>query len=323
MTMKKILVTGSDGFIGKVLSKTLEANGFDVQRAVRIKKTEALNQIVLDLTKKWSLNPCEGIDTVFHLAGKAHALSEKVQDDEEYHRVNAEGTRKLLVAAQQAGVQRFIYFSSVKAVGDSELMQDEMSDLVADTPYGRSKYTAEQWVLNGNYIPHPVVIRPCMVYGNSVKGNLPKMISAIARGRFPPLPEVNNIRSMVHVKDVVAAALLVAQTPKSTKKIYIISDGQMNSSRQLYELICQALEKPVAKFTIPLSVLKALARIGDLMGCLSFKRFIFDSKVKQKLLGSAYYSSAKIERELGFEVQYSLQITLPEMVAYLQNLNKF
>ncbi|MCK5926221.1 MAG: NAD-dependent epimerase/dehydratase family protein, partial [Methylococcales bacterium] len=158
--MKTVLVTGSDGFIGRVLSRTLAMQGFLVKNLVRTKTENISNQVVLDLTSNWSFNPCLGVDTIFHLAGKAHALSEVSQDNDEYQKINTEATQRLLEAAQQAGVQRFIYFSSVKAVGDSDFIQDETSNLVANTPYGQSKYNAEQLVLHGNYVSHSVVIRP-------------------------------------------------------------------------------------------------------------------------------------------------------------------
>lgn len=315
--MKTVLLTGSNGFIGQVLSQRLQESAINVKNLVRNNAIEMPNKIFLDLTKHWEINPCEGVDTVFHLAGKAHALAEVSQDSLEYQQINTQATQKLLEAAQQAGVKQFIFFSSVKAVGDSELIQNETSQLPADTPYGQSKYAAEHLVLQGGYVPHPVVIRPCMVYGNSKKGNLPKMINALVRGFFPPLPEVHNHRSMVHVEDVVQAALLVAKTPKSAGQIYIVSDGQDYSSRQLYELICKALNKPVSRFSMPLLALNFLAKLGDLIGKLLARRFIFDSDTQQKLLGSARYSSKKIENELGFKAKYSLQQSLPEIVRYL------
>jgi nucleoside-diphosphate-sugar epimerase len=319
VTMKKVLLTGANGFIGQVLAQKLSALGLEIKLLVR---SDAVNQtgdsVALDLTAEWTMNPCEGVDTVFHLAGKAHALSEIAADDAQYHAVNTEGTRKLLVAAKQAGVEKFIFFSSVKAVADSVLMLDESDETMPDTPYGLSKRAAEQLVLHGEYVPHPVVIRPCMVYGNTHKGNLPRMIKAIESGFFPPLPEVYNRRTMVHVEDVVQAAIVAAQHPSACGQIYIVGDGQAYSSRQIYEWICHALDKHIPHWTIPLSLLNRLAKIGDDIGRLNGHRFIFDSQALDKLLGSAWYSSAKIERELDFKASYTLEQALPEIVRYLQ-----
>lgn len=317
--IKKVLLTGANGFIGQVLAKQLQVAGIETKALVKNRTTVPGGEnIVLDLASDWKVNPCIGVDTVFHLAAKAHALCEVNADNKQYQCVNTDATRKLLEAAQDAGVEKFIFFSSVKAVGDMAVMQDETNQTPPDTPYGCSKYAAEQLVLRGGYVPHPVVIRPCMVYGNTHKGNLPRLIEGIKHGFFPPLPEVYNHRSMVHVDDLVQAAWLAAQNPQSSGQTYIVSDGQAYSTRQLYEWICAALNKQILPVTMPISVLKGLAKIGDKIGLACGRRFKFDSDVLEKLIGSAWYSSAKIESELGFKAQRNLHDALPEIVRYLK-----
>lgn len=317
---KQVLVTGAQGFIGVKLTQTLSQQSFQVRTLTRNATNDKTDNYSIDLAiDECPSSLCANIETIFHLAGKAHALAETQQDEAEYFQINTEGTRKLLEAANQAGVQRFIYFSSVKAVGGSDLQpMNESVQTLADTPYGQSKYAAEQLVLHGGYVPHPVVIRPSMVYGNTEKGNLPRMIQAVRRGVFPPLPETHNRRSMVHVDDVVQAALLAAENPKAAGQIYIVTDGQAYSTRQIYAWIRAALGKSPMNASIPSSVLQALAKTGDAIGRLSGRRFPFDSDALDKLTGSAWYSSAKIERELGFTPQHNLQASLSEIVGYLQ-----
>lgn len=319
---KKVLVTGANGFIGQVLCRALINQGFDVRALTRIADVISGCECVHgDLTSDNSLDlVCADIDTVFHLAGKAHSLSEHKQDEAIYWQVNTEGTHKLLLAAKNAGVKRFIYFSSIKAVDDqpNQLMNESVT-LPASTAYGRSKFAAEQLVLSGHFVEHAVVLRPTMVYGETHKGNLPKMITAIQRGLFPPLPECHNRRSMVHVNDVVQAALLAAQCPQACGQIYIITDDQAYSTRQLYDLIRQTLAKPVIKWSISYSLLQALAKMGDGIGSLMKRRFLFDSDHLQKLTDSAHYSSVKISRELGYSPQYTLPASLPSIVAFLNH----
>lgn len=317
--MKNILVTGGNGFIGRRLCCILKQSGLRVITLSRRQNKEDFYNFQIDLTAD-ELPPdlFEGIDTVFHLAGKAHALSENLQDPIDYRLINTLATRKVLQAAQQAGVKKFIFFSSVKAVGDgNELKVDESFDVLPDTPYGQSKREAEQLVLHGGYVPHPVVIRPCMVYGNTDKGNMPRMIKAIRKGIFPPLPENHNKRSMVHVDDVVRAAMLAADNPKAAGQIYIVSDGQAYSTRQIYNWIREALDKPASNHSVPMFVLQAAAGIGDLFGRVSGSRFPIDSDALQKLTASAWYSSDKITEELGFVPQHTLKESLPEIIRYL------
>jgi UDP-glucose 4-epimerase len=318
---KIALLTGSSGFIGSKMADALINTGYQVRSLNHRQSDIVSTQFAMDLAAdECSPDLCKDVEIIVHLAGKAHALAETHQDQAEYFQINTEGTRKLLEAAQQAGVQKFIYFSSVKAVGDSDSQpMDESVQTPADTPYGQSKYAAEQLVLHGGYVPHPVVIRPSMVYGNTEKGNLPRMIQAIRKGVFPPLPETHNRRSMVHVGDVVQAAILAAEKSEAAGQIYIVTDGQAYSTRQIYDWIRAALGKSPFNASIPMGLLKLLATSGDAIGRVSGRRFPFDSDALDKLTGSAWYSSAKIQRELGFSPQHTLQSSLSEIVRYLRS----
>jgi len=313
-------ITGASGFIGRSLCQQLHEQQVQVRAGMRHKVKGPWDKVVLfDLaTQTLPEDALTRVDTIFHLAGKAHALSETRQDEEEYFHINTEGTRRLLEAARDAGVRCFVFISSVKAMGEGgDACQDESASCCPETPYGKSKLAAERLVLEGGYVPEPVVLRLSMVYGASRKGNLPRMIEAVAEGHFPPLPEVGNRRSMVHVEDVVQAALLAAEKPAAVGQTYIVTDGQACSTRQLYEWICEALGKPVPAWTIPPGLLRVLAKVGDGFGRVRGRRFVFDSDALDKLIGSACYSSEKIERELGFCARQRLRSALPEIVAYL------
>lgn len=313
------LVTGANGFIGARLCGYLQHRGYPLRTTSRTGAAASADHRYADLTSAHDLpGLCSGVDTIYHLAGKAHALSEHAEDESEYRRINTEAVHKLLVAAKQAKVSRFIFFSSVKAVGDVAEISDETADAPADTAYGRSKFAAEQLVLHGGFVPHAVVIRPAMVYGNTGKGNLPRMIKAIERGVFPPLRESGNRRSMIHVDDLVRAAWLSAENPAAAGQIYIVSDGGDYSTRQLYDMIRTALGRPPRKWSVPLPLIRAAAGAGDVFRLIGGRRLPLDSDSLQKLTGSASYSAAKIRRELGFVPGHTLQQALPDIVRYLE-----
>ena len=317
----RVLVTGASGFIGRALCSHLSDRGVTVRALLRQSATGPWHETVIgDLKSLAPNNLANGIDTVFHLAGKAHALSESKQDEKEYFQINTEGTRRILEAAQSSGVRRFVFFSSVKAMheGGPEYL-DETSPCEPVTPYGKSKREAERLVLEGNYVPEPVVLRLSMVYGPSTKGNLPRMIESIAKRHFPPIPEFGNKRSMVHVEDVIQAAILAAEKPEAIGQTYLVTDGQPYSSRKLYEWVFQALGKPVPDWRIPEMVFRALAKIGDAIGALRGRRFMFDSDTLEKLAGSAWYSSQKIEQKQGFRAKYHLQDSLPDIIKSLRD----
>ena len=262
----------------------------------------------------------EGVDTVFHLAGKAHAVSERGVDDEDHQRITVEGTRLLLAAAADSDVARFVFFSSVKAMGErSENCQDEGAQCHPETPYGRAKLKAEQLVKEFGEASgvHVVNLRLPLVYGPASQGNLARMLEKVAAGRFPPLPETGNKRSMVHVDDVVESAIRASETPQAMGRTYIITDGRSYSTREIYAMMCVLLDKRMTRWLIPAPVLRLLASVGDLIGVLRGKRFVFDSDTWRKLSESAWYSSARAERELGFRPKRNLREALPEMAVSL------
>jgi len=314
------LVSGASGFIGQNLCQRLRERGVGIRALMRHECSGPWDEVlVADLADNLPDNVLRGIDIVFHLAGKAHALSETQQDEPQYHAINTVGTQRLLEECQREGVQRFVLFSSVKAMGEGGVAAclDEGADIPPETPYGRSKLAAEQLVLTGGFVPHPVVLRLSMVYGPIEKGNLPRMIHAIAKGRFPPLPELGNQRSMIHVDDVVRAAMLVAERPESAGGTYILTDGQAYSTRQMYEWICEALGRSIPAWYVPMFALRLLAMLGDGIGALRGKRFVIDSDAMEKLVGSACYSSDLIQKDLGFKPERNLHESLREIVVAL------
>ncbi len=315
----RALITGVSGFIGRELARQLVDAGWQVigtsRQTVQI---EGVQWRYWDLADAPSLELLVGVDVVFHLAGKAHALAETAQDAAEYDRINLEPTRRLLDAAAQAGVGRLVYFSSVKATGEVAGVMDEQVSAPPDTPYGHSKRQAEALVLASER-PAGVVLRPSMVYGVGGKGNLPRMIRAIANGRFPSLPDTGGRRSMVHVADLAHAAMLAATMDAAVGRCFIVTDGHHYSVPQIHRWICDALGKPPPKWTVPAWLLQLLAKVGDGIGAMRGRRFMFDSDALHKLLGDSRYSNDRLTQDLGFAPRYDLRQAMPAMVRQMGN----
>ena len=306
----RVLVTGAAGFIGTHLVDWLLRTGCDVRALVHAgrppggfhEKTEVVAGDVRDPQAMKAASA--GCEIVYHLAGKAHALEEVRGDEDVYRAINTDGTRHVLEGAVAGGAKAFVLFSSVKAMGEGgSRCLDESYNGQPETPYGRSKLDAERTTLEvGRRIGlHVACLRLPLVYGPGNKGNLFRMIEAIDRGVFPPLPELGNRRSMVHVEDVARAAVLAAETPAANGQCYIVTDGRTYSTRELYMMICKGLGREIPAWHAPVWVLKALAVAGDAIGKVLGKRFMFDSDALEKLTGSAWYSSEKISRELGYK----------------------
>ena len=320
-----MLVTGAAGFIGRHLVARLLRDGHAVRALVHEAARSGdwpsgVEVVAGEVRDAQAMKAAAaGCDGVFHLAGKVHALTEVRDDEEGYRAINTEGTRHIMEGAVAAGARRFVLFSSVKAMGEGgSRCLDESFDGPPETPYGRSKLEAERLTLEigGRAGLHVACLRFPLVYGPGNKGNLYKMIAAIDRGMFLPLPEVGNRRSMVHVTDVVRAALLAADQSAANGRCYIVTDWRGYSTRELYELICRALGKPIPAWHVPLWMLTLSGGIGDAIGRVRGKRFLFDSDALEKLVGSAWYSSEKISRELGYRPTVTFSEALPELIAW-------
>ena len=318
--MNRVLVTGASGFIGPSLCRRLQAQGKQVIAVMRRPAAGPWDQAyALTLGRdKVPDELLEGVDSVFHLAGKAHALADGPQAEEEYRLSNLQSTLDLLTAARGHPVRAFVYISSVKAMGEGgEEIEDETTEPNPRTPYGLTKLAAERQLLEGGAIPHPVVLRPSLVYGPDPKGYLALLIGAVRGGWFPPLPDVGNGRSMIHRDDLVEAMLLAAADPRAAGRTYLVADAEPYSTRQIYAAICNALGRTVPGWHLPLGLLRLAAGAGDAIGGLRGRRFFFDSDVLAKFIGSARYDGGLIRRELGFEPTRTLPGSMKEIVSSL------
>ncbi len=310
--MKTVVVTGANGFIGGALCAALAGHA-RVRAVVRADVTGPWQERVrVDIARQeFPPGAFDGVDVVFHFAGKAHAIAERVGDEDEYRRVNVEGTRRVLEAARAGGVRRVVFASSVKAMGEGDGGNQPV------TPYGRSKRDAEELVLRGGFVSEAVVLRPSLVYGPQVEGNLGMMLRAVASGRFPTPPRIANRRTLIHVDDVVRAAIAAAERPEASGKTLVLGDGVPYSTFDIYAAMRRALGRGVPRAALPIPAWQALARAGDLAGWVLRRRAPFDSIAYQKLFGSAWYEPSDLRTMLGIHGFKSLDDALPGMVAAL------
>jgi UDP-glucose 4-epimerase len=313
----RYLVTGAAGFIGRRLCNAL-AGGSGVRALLRTASDGPWDDgVVADLTSELPAGVTGGIHTVFHLAARTHAVDERDDGDDSdslYRAINVDGTRALLESAARDGVRRFIFFSSIKALGEGG--EDAVTDDSVPRPttaYGHTKLEAEGLVIDGGHVGESVVLRPSLVYGPGVKGNLVNMIGAIDAGRFPPVPPVKNRRTMVHVDDVVAAALGAAASNAVVGRRFIVSDGRVYSTREIYETICRALGKPVRR-GLPVAAFRALAVAGDVGSALLRRSVPFDSVAFGKLFGSACYDGSALWDALEARPEWTLERAMPDIV---------
>lgn len=329
--LDNLFITGATGFIGQRLLILLESNSQHVGVLVRDKNkftnnfSQSRNSHFIpnlyegDLLASETLRDVmKGYQTVFHLAGYTHFDdADSSVSDGKHWKITAEGTQNILNEAIASGVEHFIFVSSVKAAGEytSICINEDHLDY-PETGYGRAKLAAEQLVLNAGKTTtmKTTVLRLPLVYGPGNKGNLPKMIKAIYRKRFPPLLNIKNKRSMVHVDDVISAMLLAVsnQTEKACR--FYVTDERVYSTSDIYRMICLALGRKIPTSSTPIWMLAVSGKLLDVIGLLLKRRFAFCSAAFSKLTKSACFDSSKIRNELGYVPRYTLNDALPLMV---------
>ena len=198
----------------------------------------------------------------------------------------------------KSGVKKFIFISSVKAGGSPTfgVCASEKDQGNPEGIYGNTKREAELKLLKIGKESgmHVSIMRPSLVYGPGLKGNLQLMLSGIKKGWFLPLPETGNKRSMIHVDDLVRAVLLVADDDRANGEIFIATDGIPHSSREIYNAMCNITGKSVSKWYVPKTLF-------DIVSLLSPRiKYKID-----KLLGDECYASEEL-KELSFKPKKTL-----------------
>jgi len=260
---RRVLVTGATGFIGKKLVAALAKQGFAVRAAARdpnaiIAASEVERVVMPELAapSDWSAL-LDRVSHAVHLAGIAHAPG--VLPDDVYTRINAEAVGEL--AAQAKGkVERFIFMSSVRAqaglAADHALTEKDVPQ-PTDT-YGRSKLQAERLVEKSG-VPY-TVLRPAVVYGKGVKGNIASL-ATIAKTPMPlPFGALDNKRSLLALDNLVTAVTHVLETEAAKNETFLVADEAPITVADLVGAMREGLGKPPHLVKVPSGAVKRILK---------------------------------------------------------------
>ncbi|MBA5867358.1 MAG: NAD-dependent epimerase/dehydratase family protein [Nitrospira sp. CR1.3] len=322
--MTAVLVTGAGGFLGGAVVTDLRESGHHVRALVRRSAASSfpsgVDVLVGDIRDpQIAKQAATGCWAIVHLAGQAHALDDESVPDEVYQAVNVDGTKHLLDGAVAGGVQKFIFASSVKVFGETTInCVDERALPDPRSPYARSKWMAEQMVASyaGESGLATLSLRLPLVYGPTQKGNLYRMIEAIDRGRFPPLPRVETVRSLLHVKNFLLAVRAVLQSSHFPEPMYVATDARPYSVTALYDLLRSGLGLPPPRWRVPVWVLSLGGRCGDIAQALLSRPVPLTSSTLEKLLGQAWYNPVALIRDLGYQPRETFETAVPELIRH-------
>lgn len=228
MNAPLIALTGATGFIGRHLLSELPKRGYRMRVLLRRPDQVpegASSAVIGDIASPQNMAAAlRDVDMVIHSAGLAHAMSGQPEND--YRTINTEATIKLAQAAERAGVKRFVFLSSIRAQSGpvaKGVLTEEMEPHPTD-PYGRSKLEAEKGLsqLGLDW----AALRPVLVYGPGVKGNMAALLK-LSQTPWPlPLGGLRGQRSLLSLDNLTAALDTLLEAPGPLRRAFIAADPE-------------------------------------------------------------------------------------------------
>jgi len=274
--MKRILITGSNSYIGKSLEKWLENN-----------PSEYFIDSISMRSDSWKEKDFSNYDIVFHVAGIAH-VSTHPKMESIYYKVNRDLTVQVAEKAKNEGVRQFIFMSSIIVYGDSsshEKIIDRNTIPVPSNFYGKSKLQAEKEIKPLESDSFKIaILRPPMIYGKGSKGNYPKLSKAAQI--LPVFPDYTNKRSMLHIDNLCELIRLIIDN--SDSGLFFPQNSEFVKTSEMVRLIASTHNKKVI-----------LTRIfNPVLMLLGMKIGVF-----KKLFGNLVYEKSMSEYKEDYQVR--------------------
>jgi nucleoside-diphosphate-sugar epimerase len=256
--MKTILITGLHGFVGSNLVHTLKVYHTIYGLDIISPKKEGVIKTFL-----WSdLEQLPEVDTIIHLAGKAHD-TKKQTEAQVYFEINTGLTQKIFDYFLCSSAKQFIFFSSVKAMADTVKGDILTEEAIPDPkgPYGESKRAAEEYIVLQRSTKQVYILRPCMIHGQGNKGNLNLLYQVVRRGIPWPLGAFDNRRSFTSIDNLcyIVNGLLSKDIESGT---YHIGDDEALSTNELIHIMCEATGKKPHIWNLNKRCMNTCAKVG-------------------------------------------------------------
>jgi nucleoside-diphosphate-sugar epimerase len=259
--MKKILITGSNSYVGTSLEKWL-GNNPDKYSVDVISLRDDL----------WEEKDFSEYDVVFHVAGIAHIKETKANADL-YYRVNRDLAFETAKKAKSDGVKQFIFLSSMSVYGIESGVIDKNSPLNPKSSYGKSKLQAEGLIKHLEDDGFKIaILRPPMIYGKDCKGNYPRLASVALK--VPIFPDIQNMRSIIYIDNLCELVRLLIDDLSSG--VFTPQNIEYVRSSEMVKMIAEAHGKKIkmTKLFNPLIRLLKIDVVNKVFGDLVYEKSV-------------------------------------------------
>lgn len=299
----KVLLTGASGFLGSHIVKALVSIPdvvvvASLRSVVLIPNVQIVQLTDLNSMTDWSEALC-GAQIVIHAAARAHVIKDvEIDPIAEYRQVNVDGTLNLARQAVAAGVQRFIFISSIGVNGNFNCRPFTEGDVPHPAElYAQSKLEAEHglWEIQRESGIEVVIIRPPLIYGPDAPGNFGSLVRLLGRGIPLPFGAICNQRSLIAVDNLVDLILTCIKHPAAANQVFLAGDGHDLSTTELLQGVSRAMGKSSRLIPVPMSWLMCAATM------------LGKKTVAKKLLGSLQVDISKAREVLDWEPPVSVE----------------
>ncbi len=325
--MSKVLVTGSNGFIGSNLCKRIVEAGHEVHALVRKSSNlqflegMPIKLVFGDITEGETLRPVmAGMETVFHVAG----LAADWGPFELFEKVNLQGTKNVALAASEAGVKKLVYISTVAFYGfGKQNVNEEFPPAKTLIPYAKTKYLAEQWLwdFRKETSMEITAVQPGNVFGENDHTFISKYIDALLSGKFAEINRGKSKTCPVFVDNLVDIILRVAEEKKADGHAYIATDGLDITWHEFNTALAQQLEVKLPRTSLPYALAMTAAKIYyGTHQFLKIKGEPFLTPYRINNGGKDYhFSIAKLKEHFDYQPRTDLETALQKTVEWYQS----
>jgi nucleoside-diphosphate-sugar epimerase len=305
-----VLITGANGFLGSEIVRLATNAGLSViatDRSINM-KIPNVDFVPADILDPLSLSKVfDGVDCVCHVAGLAHIFNKDEALGAPFNAVNVTGTENVANASIRAGIQHFIFISSVSVYSGVSHGNDEDSECHPEGPYAESKLKAEQCLIElcQKKEVNLTILRLATLYGEGDPGNVARLIKSIYREQFIWVGKGKNLKSLLHCEDAASACIAVMKMPTSGINIYNVSAPPCKI-QDIVDEIALALGKSIPPWHVPAFFALNSAKI---LKIISFNSGWFGTiyDTLQKWLTDDYYNTDKFCKTFNFKTKVSLQ----------------